>query len=48
MAGEVSQGMLFDIVYEDKIKPCLAIPENVMPNGFRAGSFYIQLMRFIL
>ena len=24
MAGEVSQGMLFDIGYEDKLQPCLA------------------------
>ena len=37
MAGKVSQGMLFDIGYEDKINPCLAMPENVMPNGCRAG-----------
>jgi len=37
MAGELSQGMLFDIGYEDKINPCLAMPENKMPNGSRAG-----------
>ncbi len=37
MAGEVSQGMLFDIGYEDKISPCLAMPENEVPNGARAG-----------
>lgn len=37
MAGEVSQGMLFDIGYEDKQKPCLAMPEVPMPNGCRAG-----------
>ena len=37
MAGEVSQGMLFDIGYEDKLQPCLACPENEMPNGARAG-----------
>jgi len=37
MAGELSQGMLFDIGYEDKLKPCLAMPENTMPNGCRAG-----------
>lgn len=37
MAGEVSQGMLFDIGYEDKIQPCLACPENPVPNGTRAG-----------
>jgi tRNA-binding protein len=37
MAGELSQGMLFDIGYEDKITPCLAMPENAIPNGSRAG-----------
>jgi tRNA-binding protein len=37
MAGEVSQGMLFDIGYADKLAPCLAIPEVEMPNGSRAG-----------
>ena len=37
MAGEVSQGMLFDIGYEDKLKPCLACPETEIPNGARAG-----------
>ncbi len=37
MAGEISQGMLFDIGYEDKLKPCLAMPETQMPDGSRAG-----------
>ena len=37
MAGEVSQGMLFDIGYSDKITPCLAVPEKPVPNGSRAG-----------
>ncbi len=37
MAGEVSQGMLFDIGYADKITPCLAMPEKPVPNGCRAG-----------
>ena len=37
MAGEVSQGMLFDIGYADGISPCLAIPEAAVPNGARAG-----------
>jgi tRNA-binding protein len=37
MAGELSQGMLFDIGYADKIKPCLAMPEKPVPNGSRAG-----------
>ena len=37
MAGEVSQGMLFDIGYADKVTPCLAVPEKPVPNGARAG-----------
>jgi tRNA-binding protein len=37
MAGEVSQGMLFDIGYADKITTCLAVPETPVPNGARAG-----------
>lgn len=37
MAGEISQGMLFDIGYADKLTPCLAVPEAEMPNGSRAG-----------
>lgn len=37
MAGELSQGMLFDIGYADKLTPCLAVPEIEIPNGSRAG-----------
>jgi tRNA-binding protein len=37
MAGEVSEGMLFDIGYEDGIAPALAVPERAVPNGSRAG-----------
>ena len=37
MMGEVSEGMLFDIGYADKLTPCLAMPEIHMPNGSRAG-----------
>jgi tRNA-binding protein len=37
MAGEISQGMLFDIGYADGVKPCLAIPEIPIPDGARAG-----------
>ena len=37
MAGERSQGMLFDIGYADGVTPCLAVPENPVPNGTRAG-----------
>jgi len=35
--GETSEGMLFDIGYEDGISPVLAIPEHHIPNGSRAG-----------
>ena len=37
MAGQISEGMLFDIGYADGIKPVLAMPENPVPNGSRAG-----------
>ena len=37
MAGMVSEGMLFDLGYEDGITPVLAEPENPIPNGTRAG-----------
>ncbi len=37
MAGVVSEGMLFDIGYEDGITPVLAVPEKPVPNGVRAG-----------
>jgi tRNA-binding protein len=37
MAGEVSEGMLFDLGYADGITPVLAVPENLVPNGVRAG-----------
>jgi tRNA-binding protein len=37
MAGEESEGMLFDIGYADGRLPALAIPERPMPNGARAG-----------
>jgi tRNA-binding protein len=37
MMGEVSEGMLFDIGYEDGINPALAVPEKPVPNGARAG-----------
>jgi tRNA-binding protein len=35
--GEVSEGMLFDIGYEDGITPVLAVPEGEVPDGVRAG-----------
>ena len=37
MAGEVSQGMLFDIGYQDGVVPVLATPEKPVPDGTRAG-----------
>jgi tRNA-binding protein len=37
MAGIVSEGMLFDLGYEDGIPPALAVPERVVPAGTRAG-----------
>ena len=37
MAGEISEGMLFDIGYADGITPVLAMPERPVPNGTRAG-----------
>lgn len=37
MAGELSEGMLFDIGYADGIVPVLAQPEAPVPNGVRAG-----------
>jgi tRNA-binding protein len=37
MAGELSEGMLFDIGYADGLTPALAVPERPMPDGARAG-----------
>jgi methionine--tRNA ligase beta chain len=37
MAGELSEGMLFDIGYGDGLAPVLAIPEKPIANGVRAG-----------
>ena len=37
MAGEISEGMLFDIGYADGVTPVVATPENPVPNGIRAG-----------
>lgn len=35
--GEISEGMLLDIGFADGIKPVLAMPEEDVPNGVRAG-----------
>jgi tRNA-binding protein len=37
MAGEVSEGMLFDVGFADGIEPALLSPERPVPNGTRAG-----------
>ena len=37
MAGEMSEGMLFDLGFADGIPPALAVPERPVPDGTRAG-----------
>ncbi|HEV7518160.1 MAG TPA: tRNA-binding protein [Thermoanaerobaculia bacterium] len=37
MAGEVSEGMLFDLGFADGVTPALAVPERPVPDGTRAG-----------
>jgi tRNA-binding protein len=37
MAGEISEGMLFDLGYADGVAPALALPERPVPDGTRAG-----------
>jgi tRNA-binding protein len=37
MRGVLSEGMLFDLGYADGIRPALAIPESLVPDGTRAG-----------
>ncbi len=37
MAGEVSEGMLFDIGYADGMAAVLAVPEREVPDGTRVG-----------
>jgi tRNA-binding protein len=37
MAGEISEGMLFDIGYADGVTPVLAMPEKPVPDGTRAS-----------
>ena len=36
MAGEISEGMIFDLGYADGITPVLALPEKPVPDGTRA------------
>ena len=37
MMGELSEGMILDIGYADKLNPVLAILEKQTPNGTRVG-----------
>jgi len=37
MRGVVSEGMSFDIGFADGIRPVLAVPEDRVPDGTRAG-----------
>ena len=37
MRGVVSEGMLFDIGFADGVRPVLAVPEERVPDGTRAG-----------
>jgi tRNA-binding protein len=37
MMGEQSEGMLFDVGYDNGIRPVLAMPEHPVPNGVAAG-----------
>jgi tRNA-binding protein len=37
MRGVLSEGMLFDIGYADGARPVLAVPEDAVPDGTRAG-----------
>lgn len=37
MRGVLSEGLLFDIGYADGVLPVLAVPENPVPDGTRAG-----------
>ena len=37
MRGVISEGMLFDIGFADDVTPVLAVPENPVPDGTRAG-----------
>ncbi|MCA1817993.1 MAG: tRNA-binding protein [Acidobacteria bacterium] len=37
MAGEVSEGVLFDVGYADGLTPALAVTEREVPDGARVG-----------
>jgi methionine--tRNA ligase beta chain len=37
LMGELSEGMVFDIGFADGLSPVLAVPEQTVPDGTRAG-----------
>lgn len=37
MMGIVSEGMMYDMGYDDGIVPVMAVPEKPVPNGTRVG-----------
>lgn len=37
MMGEISEGMMFDIGYQNEIIPVMAVPEKPVPNGVSTG-----------
>ena len=37
MMGEISEGMLFDVGYEDGLQPAFLTSERPVPNGARTG-----------
>jgi len=37
IAGQRSEGMVFDIGFADDVVPALAVPERPLPDGMRAG-----------
>src|SRR5262249_18178857 len=37
VGGVTSEGMLFDIGFADGVRPVLAVPEDAVPDGTRAG-----------
>ena len=37
MMGEISEGVLFDVGYDDGLQPAFLTPEHPVPNGTRAG-----------
>jgi len=48
MRGVISEGMLFDIGYGDGVAPVLAVPENPVPDGTRAGRAFAARTTYFL